>query len=75
MGKEERNRLEYLSFELQEKMNTLMLPLMILVALGIAVAADSYVKKPAKRIMLFIDAIVLTLIAGNSIFNTITVSW
>lgn len=52
--------MEYFSLEFQEKASTLMLPLMALIGLIFAVCVDPYVKKPVKRVMLTIDALVLS---------------
>ena len=65
----------YLSLELQEQLNTLMLPFLVLIGLAFAVAVDPYVKKPIKRVMLLIDAIEVTIILAAVISNTLEASW
>ena len=52
----------YLSLELQEQLNTLMLPVLVLIGLAVAVAVDPYVRKPVKHIMLMIDAAVMMIL-------------
>ena len=54
--------LGYLSLELQEQLNTLMLPVLVLIGLAFAVTVDPYVKKPVKRVMLMIDAAVMMIL-------------
>ena len=63
------------SYELQEQLNTLALPVLILVGMAFAVCADSYIKKSFRRIMLAIVFIILTLIAGNCISNVMMKIW
>ena len=65
----------YLSLELQEQLNTLMLPLLVLVGLAIAAGVDPYVKKPVKRVMLLIDVIEMTVIFAGGISNGLEASW
>ena len=65
----------YFTFELQEKVNTLMLPLMALIGLAFAVGVDSYVSRPVKRIMLMITVAVLTLIIDNCVANWLGTVW
>ena len=65
----------YLSLEFQEQLNTLMLPCLALITLAFAVCVDPYVSKPTRRTMLVIDAIVLALIADNSISNLMEAAW
>ena len=64
-----------LTVGLQEQLNTLLLPVLALIGMVFAVVVDPYVKKPTKRIMLMIDAIVLTLIAENTASNIMLASW
>ena len=59
----------YFSVELQEQVNTLMLPILALVGLAFAVLVDSYVEKRIKRIMLSIAAIVLSLIVEGTLVS------
>lgn len=65
----------YLSLELQEQLNTLMLPFLVLIGLAFAVAVDPYVKKPVKRVMLMIDAIVTTIILACCVSNGLEAAW
>ena len=65
----------YFSVELQEQVNTLMLPILALVGLAFAVLVDSYVEKRIKRIMLSIAAIVLSLIVENIAANAMVAAW
>ena len=65
----------YFTFELQEKVNTLMLPLMALIGLAFAVSIDPYLKKPLKRVLLVIDALVLSIIISGCISNAQEAAW
>ena len=65
----------YLSLELQEQLNTLMLPFLVLIGLAFAVAVDPYVKKPVKRVMLLIDAIELSIILACCLSNGLDAAW
>ena len=65
----------YLSLELQEQLNTLMLPFLVLIGLAFAVAVDPYVKKPVKRVMLLIDAIETTIILACCVSNGLEAAW
>ena len=65
----------YLSLELQEQLNTLMLPFLVLFGLAFAAGMDPYVKKPVKWVMLLIDAIEVTIILAAGISNTLEASW
>ena len=65
----------YFTFELQEKVNTLMLPVMALIGLALAVCADPYVRKPVKRIMLTIDVMVLSIILACCVANALEAAW
>ena len=67
--------LGYLSYELQEQLNTLMLPILVLIGLAFAMGVDPYVKKPIKRVMLMIDAVELTLIANSIATNAMLAVW
>ena len=64
-----------LSLELQEQLNTLMLPFLVLIGLAFAVAVDPYVKKPVKQVMLLIDAIELSIILACCISNGLEAAW
>ena len=64
-----------LSLELQEQLNTLMLPFLVLIGLAFAVAVDQYVKKPVKRVMLLIDAIEVTIILACCLSNGLDAAW
>lgn len=64
-----------ISPELQEQLNTLILPVLILTGLAFAVCADSYVKKSFRRIMLAIVTIVLTLIGSTCMSNEAMRAW
>ena len=59
----------YFSLETQELTNTLMLPILALLGLPFAVGIDPYVKKPEKRVVLLIDALVLTVILAKRKFR------
>ena len=65
----------YLSLELQEQLNTLMLPFLVLIGLAFAVAVDPYVKKPVKRVMLLIDVIELSIILACCVSNGLEAAW
>lgn len=65
----------YLSLELQEQLNTLMLPFLVLIGLAFAVAVDPYVKKPVKQVMLLIDAIELSIILACCVSNGLEAAW
>lgn len=65
----------YFSTELQEQLNTLMLPILALIGLSFAVGIDPYVKKPIKRVLMIIDAAVLTIILANCLGNTLEAAW
>ena len=65
----------YLSLELQEQLNTLMLPFLVLIGLAFAVAVDQYVKKPVKRVMLLSDAIEVTIILACCLSNGLDAAW
>ena len=65
----------YLSPELQEQLNTLILPVLVLVGLVFTVYTDQYVRKPLKRVMLVIAVIILTLIADNCAENALMEAW
>lgn len=65
----------YFSLETQELTNTLMLPILALLGLPFAVGIDPYVKKPEKRVVLLIDALVLTVILANCFSNTLEANW
>ena len=65
----------YISLELQEQLNTLMLPFLVLIGLAFAVAVDPYVKKPVKRVMLLIDAIELSIILACCLSNGLDAAW
>ena len=65
----------YLSLELQEQLNTLMLPFLVLIGLAIATAADPYVKKPVKQVMLLIDVIEMSIILASCISNGLEAAW
>jgi len=65
----------YLSLELQEQLNTLMLPFLVLIGLAFAVAVDPYVKKPVKQVMLLIDAIELSIILACCLSNGLDAAW
>ena len=64
-----------ISPELQEQLNTLILPVLLLTGLAFAVCADSYVKKSFRRIMLAIVIIVLMLIGTTCISNEAAKVW
>ena len=64
-----------ISLALQEQLNTLLLPVLALGALAFVVGVDSYVTLPVRRVMLPIIAIVLALIAANSVSNALTCAW
>ena len=64
-----------ISLELQEQLNTLLLPVLILAVLAFAVCADAYVKKSFRRIMLTIAVIILTLIADDCVTNVMLKVW
>ena len=64
-----------ISYELQEQLNTLMLPVLALVGLAFAMGVDSYVSRPVKRIMLTITVAVLTLIIDNCVANWLSTVW
>lgn len=61
--------------QIQEQLNTLMLPFLALVGLAFAVSIDPYVKKQTRRIMLLIDAAVMTLILANCLANLLVARW
>ena len=61
--------------QIQEQLNTLMLPFLALVGLAFAVSIDPYVKKQTRRIMLLIDAAVMTLILANCLANLLAARW
>lgn len=65
----------YIPIELQEQANTLMLPILALIGLAFAVRIDPYIKKPAKRVMLMIDTLVLTVILANCVSNALEAAW
>ena len=65
----------HLSLELQEQLNTLMLPFLVLIGLAIATAADPYVKKPVKQVMLLIDVIEMSIILASCISNGLEAAW
>ena len=65
----------YLSIGLQEQLNTLTLPILALVGLAFAVGVDPYVRSQTKRVMLLIDAIVLTVILDNCAANALEAAW
>ena len=65
----------YISLELQEQLNTLMLPFLVLIGLAFAVAVDQYVKKPVKRVMLLSDAIEVTIILACCLSNGLDAAW
>ena len=65
----------YLSLELQEQLNTLILPVLVLIGLAFTVAVDPYVKKPVKRVMLLIDAIETTIILACCVSNALEAAW
>ena len=65
----------YLSLELQEQLNTLMLPFLVLIGLAIATAADPYVKKTVKQVMLLIDVIEMSIILASCISNGLEAAW
>ena len=67
--------LGYLSLELQEQLNTLMLPAMVLIGLAVAVAVDPYVRKPVKRVMLMIDAAVMMILVACCVSNALDAAW
>ena len=67
--------LGYLSLELQEQLNTLMLPVLVLIGLAFAVAVDPYVRKPVKRIMLMIDAAVMMILFACCVSNALEAAW
>ena len=64
-----------ISVELQEQLNTLMLPILALIGLAFAVGMDSYIKKPVKHVLLAIVPTVLSVILCNSISNALKASW
>ena len=61
--------------QIQEQLNTLMLPILALVGLAFAVSIDPYVKKQTRRIMILIDAAVMTLILANCLANLLAARW
>ena len=61
--------------QIQEQLNTLMLPFLALVGLAFSVSIDPYVKKQTRRIMLLIDAAVMTLILANCLANLLAARW
>ena len=65
----------YFTFELQEKLNTLMLPIMALIGLAFAVSIDPYLKKSLKRILFVIDTLVLSIIISTCISNVLDAAW
>ena len=67
--------LGYLSLELQEQLNTLMLPVLVLIGLAVAVAVDPYVRKPVKHIMLMIDAAVMMILFACCVSNALNAAW
>ena len=64
-----------ISYELQEQLNTLILPVLALIGLAFTAGVDPYVSRPAKRVMLTISTAVLTLIIDNCVSNALTASW
>ncbi len=64
-----------ISIELQEQLNTLILPVLILAGLAFVVCVDSYVKRSFRYEMLAITAIILTLIIDNVIANKMMEAW
>ena len=67
--------MDFFSIENQEKLNSLLLPILALIGMAFAVCVDPYVRKSKKRIMLTIDVIVLTLIAENTASNMMMAAW
>ena len=65
----------YLSLELQEQLNTLMLPVLVLIGLAFAVTVDPYVKKPVKRVMLMIDTAVMMILFACCVSNALEAAW
>ena len=65
----------YISLELQGQLNTLMLPVLVLIGLAFAVCADSYVDKRIRMDMLAIEGSILTLIAANCIESALLKAW
>lgn len=61
--------------QLQEQLNTLILPVLALIGQAFAVSVDRYVNKQTRRIMLTIDAVLLSLIAANLLGNLLDVAW
>ena len=59
----------YFSIELQEQVNTLMLPFLALIGLAFAVTVDPYIKKQTRRILLAVDVIELTVLVISCISN------
>ena len=52
-----------------------MLPIMALIGLAFAVSIDPYLKKPLKRVLLVIDALVLSIIISSCISNAQEAAW
>ena len=65
----------YISSELQGQLNALMLPLMALIGLAFTVSIDPYLKKPLKRVLLVIDALVFSIIISACISNAQEAAW
>ena len=59
----------YFSIELQEQVNTLMLPFLALIGLAFAVTVDPYIKKQTRRILLAVYVIELTVLVTSCISN------
>ena len=64
-----------ISLGLQEQLNTLLLPVLLMIGLGFSVCVDTYIKKPVRRAMLAIVAIILTLIVSNWAGNMMIDRW
>lgn len=64
-----------ISVAMQEQLNTLLLPVLILMGLALAVSADPYLTKPTFRTLLLIDAAVITLIIDNCLTNVLLTVW
>ncbi len=65
----------YITLELQEKLNTLLLPCLILTGLLFTAGGDPYVRKPIKRLLLAIDVLVMAVVTLSCVSNAMETAW
>ena len=64
-----------ISAELQEQLNTLLLPALALIGLVFAAAVDPYMKKPVKHVLVAIILLVLSIVVCNCAGNAMKAQW